>query len=46
MNSNAFLPPTFINNWTDRKTSEKIEYKRLGKTDLIVSTLGLGNQIT
>ncbi|CAG2104650.1 unnamed protein product [Medioppia subpectinata] len=36
------LPPTFIPEWTDRRTSEQLEYRRLGLTDMFVSTLSLG----
>jgi len=43
--SSGGLPPTFIANWSDRDVCEKLEYRRLGQTDMFVSTLSLGTLI-
>ncbi|XP_054168197.1 uncharacterized protein LOC128965512 [Oppia nitens] len=36
------LPPTYIPEWTDKKTCQQLEYRRLGATDMFVSKLSLG----
>ena len=34
--------PTFVPQWTDTEIANKLEYRRLGRTEMIVSTLSLG----
>ncbi len=36
------FPSTFIANWSKRDVYEKIEFRRLGLTDMFVSPLSLG----
>ena len=36
------LPPTFISSYHDESSVSKIEYKTIGKTDMVVSTLSFG----
>ena len=36
------LPPTFISSYHDESSVSKIEYKTIGKTDMVVSNLSFG----
>merc|ERR1711935_530989 len=36
------LPPTFVNGFHDEASVRKMTYRRLGETDMVVSTLSLG----
>ena len=36
------LPPTYIEGWSNLETVRAIPYRRLGRTDMVVSLLTLG----
>lgn len=36
------LPPTFVKGFHDEEAVRKMKYRKLGRTDLIISKLSLG----
>ena len=39
------LPPTYLDGWHKEEDVKKMTYKKLGQTDMVVSSVGIGGAV-